>query len=79
MLGDKFLQKKYRQKKPKLLTVSLLSLLESYESMLRTLKVLNSGERIVAVDIDASKGIDETSLNLKIYTNKEVQSRTRKD
>lgn len=76
MLGEKFLQKKYRQKKPKLLTVSLLSLLENYESMLRTLKVLNAGEIILAADVVKTEG---ELITIKLYTHKEVQSRTRKD
>lgn len=68
MLGEKFLQKKYRQKKPKLLTVSLLSLLENYESMLRTLKVLNSGEVPVAADVVKTDG---NMITIQIYTHKE--------
>lgn len=75
MLGEKFLQKKYRQKKPRLVTISILSLLESYESMLRTLKVLKPGETIVAADVD---GILEQSLDINIYV-KGGKSKTEKD
>ena len=76
MLGDKFLQKRYRQKKPKLVTISTLALLQSYESVLRTLNVLKPGDIIVATDVN---GFPEKELTFGIFTNKEVQSRTRKD
>jgi len=75
MLGDKFLQKQYRKSKPKEITVSLLSLVEAYHNMLLTLKVIQSYDHIVATD----GKVTGDSINLKIYTKKEVQSRTRKD
>lgn len=76
MLGEKFLQKKYRQKKPKLVTISTLALLQSYENMLHTLNVLKPGEIIVAADVN---GEAMSHIQFHIYTHKEVQSRTRKD
>ena len=69
MLGEKFLQKiNSLKKKPKRLNVSLLSLLESYDSMLHTLKVLKPGERIIRADIDTKNGLDENDLHIIIHT-----------
>ena len=76
LIGEKFLQKQYRKKKPKLVTISTLALLQSYESMLHTLNVLKPGEIIVAADLNGEKA---SHVQFHIYTNKEVQSRTRKD
>jgi hypothetical protein len=76
LIGEKFLQKQYRKRKPKPLTISTLSLLQSYENMLHTLNVLKPGETVVAADVN---GQPSTHIQFNIYTNKEVQSRTRKD
>lgn len=75
MLGEKFIQKKIRQTKPKLVTISTLSLLQSYESMLRTLNVLKPSESIIAADVN---GYEAQHIQFKIYI-KGGKSKTEKD
>lgn len=76
MLGDKFLQKKYRQKKPRDFKIDILTVLDQLNPLLHTLKILKPGEQILAADL---KDYKSSELTISIYTNKEVQSRTRKD
>ena len=78
MLGEKYLQKKIRRTKPKLVTISILSLLESYESMLRTLKVLKPGESILAADDISDEKTPDSAIKFAIYI-KGGKSKTKKD
>lgn len=71
-LGKKFLAKLHRKMKPRTLNVSLLSLLEAYEPVLRTLGVLKPDEVLAAADV---KEAEEDDVILNIYV-KGGKSRT---
>lgn len=74
-LGKKFLSRLHRKIKPRTLSVSLLSLLETYDPVLRTIGVLKPDEVLVAADV---KEADKDDVILNIYV-KGGKSRTGKD